>query len=339
MRLRGSGSVEREREVIERQVHHMVGLVDDLLDVSRITQGKVQLKREPVEMADLVASAVEMASPLLESQRHELRLDLPNRGLTVDGDSARLAQVISNLLTNAAKYTPPGGQIAVEGRAEGQDVVLRVRDTGMGIERDMLPHIFEPFTQERQALDRAQGGLGLGLAIVRSLVQMHGGSVAVRSEGRGRGSEFEIRVPRLVRAAEPEADAGRDPSTLPVHANAPRVLIVDDNEDAAFMIAEMLQLYGYDTRFAHDGPSALTTALEFRPQVAILDIGLPVMDGFELARRFGEHADLRDTRLVALTGYGQDGDRARSASAGFRAHLVKPVDPEQLRGVLDQLTR
>jgi signal transduction histidine kinase/DNA-binding response OmpR family regulator len=339
MRLRGSDAVEREREVIERQVHHMVGLVDDLLDVSRITQGKVQLKREPVEMADLVASAVEMASPLLESQRHELKLDLPKRGLTVDGDAARLAQVISNLLTNAAKYTPPGGQIAVEGRAEGQDVVLQVRDTGIGIERDMLPHIFEPFTQERQALDRAQGGLGLGLAIVRSLVQMHGGSVAVRSEGRGRGSEFEIRIPRLVRSAKREADAGRDPQALPVHSNAPRVLVVDDNEDAASMLAEMLQLYGFDTRFAHDGPSALTTALEFRPQVAILDIGLPVMDGYELARRFGEHAELRDTRLVVLTGYGQDGDRARSALAGFRAHLVKPVDPEQLRGVLDELTR
>ncbi len=168
MRLRGSNAVEREREVIDRQVRHMVGLVDDLLDVSRITQGKVQLKKEPVEMSDLVATAIEMSSPLLEAQRHELQLDVPNRGLMVDGDAARLAQVISNLLTNAAKYTQPGGQIIVAGRVQGDDVVLQVRDNGIGIDREMLPHIFEPFTQEKQALDRAQGGLGLGLAIVRS---------------------------------------------------------------------------------------------------------------------------------------------------------------------------
>ena len=337
MRLRGSGALEREREVIDRQVHHLVGLVDDLLDVSRITQGKVQLKKERVEVADMVASAIEMASPLLEAQRHELAIDVPGRGLAVCGDAARLAQVISNLLTNAAKYTQPGGRITVEGRADGDDVVVCVRDTGMGINREMLPHIFEPFTQERQALDRARGGLGLGLAIVRSLIQLHGGSVAARSEGRGRGSEFEVRVPRLLSSEDREPGTVARGFAPPPRSNAPRVLIVDDNEDAAAMISEMLEIYGYQTRFAHDGPSALSSALEFRPQVAILDIGLPVMDGFELARRFGEHADLRETRLVALTGYGQDSDRARSASVGFRAHLVKPVDPDRLRSVLDQL--
>jgi len=340
MRLRGSDAVEREREVIDRQVRHMVGLVDDLLDVSRITQGKVQLKKEPVEMSDLVASAIEMSSPLLEAQRHELKLDVPKRGLTVDGDAARLAQVISNLLTNAAKYTQPGGQITVEGRIQGDDVVLLVRDNGIGIDRDTLPHVFDPFTQEKQALDRAHGGLGLGLAIVRSLVLLHGGSVAARSDGRGRGSEFEIRIPRLVRSGHREIGNESSAPAAPVfRADAHRVLVVDDNEDAAVMVAEMLRLYGFETRTAHDGPSALARALDFRPQVAILDIGLPVMDGFELARRFGEHAELRDTRLVALTGYGQDSARARSASGAFRAHLVKPVDPEHLRSVLDNLVR
>ncbi len=339
MRLRGAGAVEREREVIDRQVRHMVGLVDDLLDVSRITQGKVHLKKEPVEMSHLVANAIEMSSPLLEAQRHELKIDVPKQGLIVDGDAARLAQVIANLLTNAAKYTQPGGQITVEGRVLGDDVVLLVRDTGIGIDREILPHVFEPFTQERQALDRAHGGLGLGLAIVRSLVSLHGGSVAARSEGRGRGSEFEMRIPRLVKSDYRQVgDETRAPSPV-IRTNASSVLVVDDNEDAAIMVAEMLEIYGFETRVAHDGPSALTSALEFRPRVAILDIGLPVMDGFELARRFGEHAELRDTRLVALTGYGQDSDRARSAAGGFRAHLVKPVDPERLRSVLDHLLR
>ena len=339
MRLRGANNVEREREVIDRQVRHMVGLVDDLLDVSRITQGKVQLKKEPVEMSDLVASAIEMASPLLEAQRHELKVDVANRGLMVDGDAARLAQVISNLLTNAAKYTQPGGQIIVAGRVEGDDVVLVVRDNGIGIDREMLPHIFEPFTQEKQALDRAHGGLGLGLAIVRSLVSLHGGSVAARSDGRGRGSEFEISIPRLVRSGHREVGDESNAPAPAVRADAHRVLVVDDNEDAAAMVAEMLNIYGYEPRTAHDGPSALTSALDFRPQVAILDIGLPVMDGFELARRFGEHAELRETRLVALTGYGHDSARARAASGAFRAHLVKPVDPDRLRSVLDSLVR
>ena len=336
MALKGDTGVEAERRIIERQLVHVTRLVDDLLDVSRITQGKIQLKREPVELAGVVASAIEMASPLLERQRHELTLNLPQRGLAVEADAARLAQVVSNLLTNAAKYTPPGGRITVTGNLEGGDVMLTVRDTGIGIERQMLPQIFEPFTQERQALDRAQGGLGLGLAIVRSLVQLHGGTVVARSEGPGRGSEFEIRIPRAAQSGvRPVVDATARTPVPP--AGAPHVLVVDDNRDAAMMLTEMLDFYGYQTRAAYDGPSALASALEFRPQVAILDIGLPVMDGLELARRFADHPELRDTQLIAVTGYGQEADRSRSAEAGFRAHLVKPVDPEKLRALLDGL--
>jgi len=339
MRLRYKGVAEKERAVIERQVDHLVRLVDDLLDVSRITRGKVGLKRERVELSEIVARAVETASPLLEQQRHHLAVDVPPRGLTVDADVGRLVQVVSNLLTNAAKYTGSGGRIAVEGGRRGDEIVLSVRDDGIGIDIEMLPRIFELFAQERQALDRSQGGLGLGLAIVRSLVVMHGGSVSASSEGRGRGSEFTVRLP----ACEPRGAAlpGVPPcgAALEAEARAPeggalRILVVDDNTDAALVMADWLSAVGYTTRVAHDGPSALRLAEELVPDVAVVDIGLPVMDGYELARRLREVPALEHIHLIAVTGYGQSEDRQRSREAGFDVHLVKPVQPEQLAPLL-----
>ena len=334
LRLRGIDAGERERAIIERQVRHLVAMVDDLLDVSRITRGKILLKRTPVEVHDVITRAIEVASPLLEHHQHDLAVAVPRQGLGVLADPERLAQVVSNLLTNAAKYTPAGGRIRVDAQREADEVVLRVSDTGIGIDPQILPSIFELFTQDRQALDRAQGGLGLGLAIVRSLVALHGGSVTARSDGPGRGSQFVIRLPRIEVAQAPNQPepAGRAP--VAAGNGGLRVLVVDDNDDAAMMLTEILGVSGHVTATAEDGPRALEAAARFRPDVALLDIGLPVMDGFELARQFRADPELRNMRLIAVTGYGQEHDRRQSAEAGFDSHLVKPVDVDQLLGLL-----
>ena len=338
LKLRGVEAAERERAIIERQVRHLVTLVDDLLDVSRITRGKVDLKRVPVELAEVVAKAIEMASPLLEQQRHDLRVEVPRSGLTLLGDPNRLAQVVANLLNNAAKYTEPGGIVQLSAGLEGDAVALRIRDTGVGIAPEMLPRVFDVFVQEGQTLARSRGGLGLGLAIARSLVTQHGGTIAAESDGPGRGSTFIIRLPHV-----------SAPATLAMPLNAPtvadaagaavprRVLVVDDNVDAAELLAEVLASFGCAVRTVHDGPAALVAAEAFKPDVALLDIGLPVMDGYELARRLAQHPMLADVRLVAVTGYGQRQDRERSARAGFHAHLVKPLDATQLHSTLTQL--
>jgi signal transduction histidine kinase len=334
MKLHGPQGSERAREVIERQVMHLTRLVDDLLDVSRIARGKVELKREVIELAEIVAKAIEMASPLLEQRNHALTVDVPRHGLAVDADPTRLGQVVSNLLTNAAKYTPPAGRITVRARAEGGELMLSVQDTGIGIGPEVLPRIFEMFVQDIQASDRALGGLGLGLTIVRNLVERHGGSVSVRSDGPGRGSEFLVRLPRVERAAQaaevrlPAARGGK------LSVELPRILVVDDNADGAEMLAEILIEKGYDTRVAHDAPTALRVAAEFSPNVAFLDIGLPVMDGYELASHLRELPGLRGLRLIAVTGYGQESDRQRTREAGFHDHLVKPVDIDSLVSVV-----
>jgi PAS domain S-box-containing protein len=339
MRLRGIVGGERERTVIERQVTHLTRLVDDLLDVSRIARGKIQLKEELVELADVVAKAVEMTSPLFEQRAHTLELDVPRGGLPARGDATRLSQVISNLLTNAAKYTPAGGHITVRATEEQEQVVLRVRDTGIGIAPDVLPHVFDLFVQGRQALDRSQGGLGLGLTIVRNLVEQHGGSVSASSQGRGAGSEFVVRLPKATVGAVSQglhaahAEAGIATTTT---AGGPRVLVVDDNVDAAEMLAAALTAKGYETMVAHSGPAALLAAETFRPAIGFLDLGLPVMDGYELATRLRDLSDLPSMRLVAVTGYGQKSDRRKTRQAGFHHHLVKPVD---LRAVDEVLTR
>jgi len=336
LKLRGVTGIEHECGIVERQVRHLVRLVDDLLDVSRITRGAVELRKERVVVADVVARAAELAGPLLDQRRHALTVEVP-RSLAVAGDPGRLAQVVANLLSNAAKYTEPEGQIAVTAVAEGDQVRLAVRDNGVGIDEAMLPQIFGLFVQERQSLARSDGGLGLGLAIVRSLVELHGGTVEVQSDGRGRGSEFTVRLPdastlRSAETASPVLHAM--PET---NASGVRVLVVDDNFDAATLLAEMLLSFGYEAHAVADGPTALTEAARINPHVALVDLGLPVMDGFEVAANLVSQAS-RPIALIAVTGYGQDRDRQASADAGFVAHLVKPVDMDQLRAVLASVT-
>jgi signal transduction histidine kinase/DNA-binding response OmpR family regulator len=337
MTLRGDAGAEKERAVIDRQVRHVVRLVDDLLDVSRIARGKIELKREHVELAPIVAKAIEMTSPLIEQKHHALDVRVPATGVAVYGDPTRLQQVVLNLLTNAAKYTEPRGRISVAVSRHGDVVELRIRDSGIGIDASMLPHVFDLFVQDRQALDRAQGGLGLGLAIVRNLVELHGGTVTVASDGRGHGSEFLVSLPastgELTAEASPAAGGavGR-----PGHAIL-RILIVDDNEDAAGFLAEALTLAGFDTRAAHDGPAALRIVDTFEPDVALLDLGLPVMDGYELAEHL--HRPERRPVLIAISGYGSERDQHRSQASGFDTHLIKPVDVNELIARLRRLER
>jgi PAS domain S-box-containing protein len=336
MKLQGPHGSERARTVIERQVRSLIRLVDDLLDVSRIARGKVELKTETVEIAEVLADAIETASPLIEQRAHTLRVEAAASGLRVDADPTRLSQVISNLLTNAAKYTPPGGEITVAAARLGDEIVLRVRDTGIGIAPEMLPRIFDLFVQDRQSVERAEGGLGIGLTIVRNLVERHGGSVSAQSAGPGLGCELVVRLPASGAAAE-LAGAHPAPAAPPravLRAGAPSVLIVDDNEDASTVLATLLAHLGHATRVAHDAPAALRTAADFLPDVAVVDIGLPVMDGYELAAHLRQLPGLADLHLIALTGYSQESDRRRSQAAGFHHHLVKPVGVDALEAAM-----
>ena len=329
MKMNGETGAAREREIIERQVGHLIGLVDDLLDVSRITRGKIQLRREPLEIAPVVASAVEMVSPLLEQRAHSLRVELPSRPLRVYADRIRLGQVIANLLHNAAKYTEPGGRVTIAATEDADSVRVAVSDTGIGIAPELLPSLFDLFTQGERSIDRSQGGLGLGLTLVRSLVRLHGGQVEARSEGPGRGSTFEITLPRLT--ADQAAHVPR-PTPYPAaqaRGRGRRVLVVDDNQDAADLIAEALRTVGFEVAVAHDGPSALEAAARLHPEVALLDIGLPLMDGYEVARHLRQQEN-GGIQLIAITGYGQDSDRARTRELGFAHHFVKPVDLQTL---------
>ena len=338
MKLRGIDGAERERTIIERQVGHLVGLVDDLLDVSRITRGKVELKKEHVELADVVANAVETASPLLEERRHNLDIRVPRRGCSIHADRERLAQVVANLLTNAAKYTEPRGSIEISAGHEGDAVVISVRDSGIGIDPAMQASVFDVFTQARQALDRSKGGLGLGLAIVRSIVTLHGGTVSVFSEGLGRGTTFTVRLPYAAMPHQESRDEAR-PVPPARTSGAGRILLVDDNRDSAEMLAEALSALGYATHVAFDAPGALRAVQELPFDVALLDIGLPVMSGYELAQRLRDSPASAHIALVAVTGYGQPRDRLASGDAGFDAHLVKPVDLEQVEHVVRTLTK
>ncbi len=325
MKYRGPLVFERERTVIERQVRHLTRLVDDLLDVARIARGQVQLERELIEASAIISRAVEIAAPLLEQRGHELGVDAPATGLLLDVDAARMTQVVSNLLTNAAKYTPPGGIITVSAASDGDEVRIVVADNGIGMSPELLGSAFDAFAQGSQGRDRALGGLGLGLAIVRSLVERHGGRVSASSEGQDRGSQLTIVLP----GPQPRgqlAPSARISTPAPVARTETRVLIVDDNEDAADMLAEVLGAQGCNVRVAYDGPAALRIAAEQAFDVALLDIGLPVMDGYELARHLREPRHLAELFLVAVTGYGQRSDRERALAAGFHEHLVKPVD-------------
>jgi signal transduction histidine kinase/ActR/RegA family two-component response regulator len=336
LKLRGDGRGPRELDVIERQTRHLIRLVDDLLDVSRITRGKVELRKAAIEIRDVLAKATEIASPLLEERRHHFRVDAPPRGLLLQADEARLAQVVANLLTNAAKYTDPGGHVVLSARREGHEAVIEVCDDGIGIAPTLLPRIFDLFVQGRQSSDRAEGGLGIGLALVRNLVSMHGGTVEARSEGVGKGSIFVVRLPALDSAPA----KGKRPSPVegPARSAASgtrRILVVDDNADARDLLTEILQRAGHEVRAADSGPGALALLEEFVPDIAILDVGLPAMDGYELGARLRADLGPRAPALVALTGYGQEGDRVRSKSAGFCAHLVKPLEASELLATID----
>ncbi|TFW24196.1 ATP-binding protein [Duganella callida] len=333
MRMRGGDYALKERAVIERQTRHLVALVDDLLDVSRVAEGKIQLHREVVEMADVVTRAIETASPLIEQKRHQLTVEVPATGLPVLADPGRCAQVLANLLNNAAKYTEPGGALAVRARREGGQVVVDVSDNGMGISAEMIGSVFERFTQARQALSRSQGGLGLGLAIARSMMELHGGSVEARSDGAGRGSVFTVRMPALQeRGAESGGGAERAAPAPAPHGLS--ILVVDDNEDAARALGEGLELLGHTVRVVFNAPDALALAPQFRPQIGLLDIGLPGMDGYELAMRLREQPGAGALHLFAVTGYGQDADRQQALAAGFESHLTKPVDLCRLDALL-----
>jgi signal transduction histidine kinase/CheY-like chemotaxis protein len=323
----GDGTLARVRSVMERQVDHLVRLVDDLMEVSRITRGKIELRRERTDLARVLSTAIETSQPLLDAAGHELAVDLPPGPLPLDADPMRLAQVFSNLFNNAAKYSERAGRIEVRARREDGEVVVSVRDQGIGIEAPMLPHIFEMFTQVDGTHRRSQGGLGIGLTLVRSLVQLHGGSVAAHSEGIGHGSEFVVRLPLAV--GEQPVAARRE---LVAGAAAPmRVLVVDDNRDAADSLGVLLGFLGYEATVAHDGASALRDIERVDPALVLLDLGMPEMDGYEVARRVREQPRWRHVVLVALTGWGQEEDRLRSRDAGFDHHLVKPTDMHNLQ--------
>jgi PAS domain S-box-containing protein len=341
MKLRQASAFEKERGVIERQVRHVVTLVDDLLDISRITRGKIELVHEPVDLGDTVAKALELAGPLMEERQHQVSLAVP-RGLVVLGDPVRLAQVLANLLTNSAKYTNPRGHIVISAtRSTPADdnpgeITLSVRDDGVGIEPELLPRVFHLFVQGQQALDRSKGGLGLGLAIVRTVVELHGGRVSAHSEGLGKGSEFRVTLPAHAVAASAAAQVSGISAPVPA-PGAARVLVVDDNPDALELLTEVLRFKGHDVRGALDAAEALEVAVALRPDVALLDIGLPVIDGYELARRLRSLPGLGSVKLAALTGYGQPNDKERARAAGFDEHLVKPISIEQVEAVLERL--
>ena len=314
-------------DIVQRQVGNLARLVDDLLDVSRITLGRIELKRRPVQLADMIAQATEVVEPLIRERRHRVSIT-SQRPLYVHGDPERLVQCVANVLTNAAKYTDPEGEIRVESRQEGGQAVVIVADNGMGISADLLPRVFDLFVQSDRTLDRAQGGLGIGLAIVKRLVEMHGGRVSAGSSGLRMGSVFEIRLPLIDRKDDVSATRAQ-PSALPR-----RILVVDDNEDAATSLAMMLATDGHQVESIYSPQDALERAATFRPDVALLDIGLPGMSGYELARRMRALPGLQHIRLVALTGYGQAEDKVHARSAGFDDHLVKPADVNALHQVL-----
>jgi signal transduction histidine kinase/ActR/RegA family two-component response regulator len=332
LRQRGNGW-GREHEIIARQVGHVVRLVDDLLDVSRVTRAKIRLHREQLELASAVARAVEMASPLLEERHHRLAVDVP-AGLTLVADPVRLAQVVANLLTNAARYTPPGGHVAVTARREGDRVAVEVADDGQGIGADLLPRVFDLFVQGARGPDRAEGGLGIGLALVKSLVALHGGTVEARSDGPGRGSTFRIVLPCEASVGPPAPVVALLPARTRTVPRL-RVLVVDDNVDAATLLADFIGRAGHTVEVAHDGPAALTAAEVRRPDVVVLDVGLPVMDGYEVAELLRQRHGAAAPAIVGVTGYGQERDRARSHEAGFLHHLVKPADPADVLAAVE----
>ena len=326
-------------EVIERQVAHMSRLLDDLLDVSRVTRSRLELKKSPTELTAVVASAVETARPMLDAKHHTLSVDLPTHAVRFEADLVRVAQVLSNLLINAAKYTDPGGQIRLRAAQEGKELLISVGDNGIGIAADMMPRLFTIFSQAEDVLGRAEGGLGIGLSLVRGLVTLHGGSVEARSDGPGRGSEFIVRLPIGAPAAAAQIGAPAQ-GTVPGGSAAGaglKILVVDDNRDAADTCATLLELSGHHVQIAYTGRSALELAETFRPHALLLDIGLPDFDGYQLAKKIRAAPWGGSIVLIALTGWGQEADRRRAFDAGFDHHLTKPIAPETVESLLQSL--
>jgi len=334
----GHAAVTEEAvDIARRQVEHMARLLDDLLDVSRFTRGNVQLRKTIVDLKSVLERAVETSRPLIEARGHEFLASIPDAPVWLEGDPTRLAQVVANLLNNAAKYTDPGGRISLTVAREGDEAIVRVRDNGIGLGVEMLPRVFDLFAQEDRSLDRSQGGLGIGLTLVRSLVQHHGGSIAAESAGPGMGSEFTVRLPVL-----PDEAASAQDTVVDSSATSPprlqRVLVVDDSRDAATSLAQVLTLWGHEARVAHDGSEAIEATMGETFDVVLLDIGLPGMDGFQVAKKIRERLGPDSPMLIALTGYGQESDFARSRGVGFSDHLVKPVSLDRLQALIDGWT-
>jgi PAS domain S-box-containing protein len=330
--------VRQTSQVISRQVRHMTALVDDLLDVSRLTRGLVDLDRSPLDIRHVVADAVEQVTPLIQSRRHRLALHLPPEMAKVNGDKKRLIQVVANILNNAAKYTPEGGNIVLSVEVHAAHVVIKVEDNGIGMEASLVARAFNLFTQAERTPDRSSGGLGLGLALVKSLTELHGGWVSCESQGLGKGSTFSVYLPRQVES-KGEPDRLHDGQTTEQEAAPLRILVVDDNEDAAAMIAMLLDALGHHVMVEHSSRKALERARQDAPQVCVLDIGLPEMDGIELAKRLRAQSETANALLIAVTGYGQDQDRQQTRAAGFDHHLVKPADIKQLSAILADIKK
>ena len=315
-------------DVIDRQVRHMSLLLDDLLDISRITRGTLVLRLQPTDLASTIDAAVETSRPMIDAKRHTLSIEIPDEPLRFSADPLRLAQMLSNVLTNAAKYTDPEGHIRLTASGAPEEVIIRVADTGIGISEDALPRVFEMFAQVSSARDRSEGGLGIGLALAKGLVELHGGKIEVHSAGLGRGSEFTIRLPKKPLAQVSRVDAAAAQPARPLLSR--RVLLADDNRDSAQTLAELLRLEGHAVTVVHDGPEALAVFAEFNPHVVLLDIGMPGLDGYDVARRMHESRPRPGVKLIAITGWAQEHDKTRAFSAGFDHHFTKPVDPQQL---------
>lgn len=335
MRLSGDDPtvLARMRDVVEHQVRHLARLVDDLLDVARFTQGKIQLRKEWLDVASVAAQAVEAARPALEARRHALTVSVEAGMPRIEADPTRLRQIVANLLDNAAKYTDPGGLIELSAGREGDELVIKVRDNGIGISAEMLPRVFELFSQADSSLDRSRGGLGIGLTLVKSMVAMHGGRILASSEGLGLGSEFSVILP--TRGRRNSSEKSTDTSSTDSRAVSRRILVVDDNRASADSLALILELSGHVSRVAYDGLEALEITTSFRPEVVLLDIGLPDMDGFEVASQLRQRADLKRLILVAVTGYGHDEVVSRMKQAGFDRHMLKPLDLDALLAMLE----
>ena len=343
LRLAGGDEQTRARviDTMERQTANVIRLVDDLLELSRINEGRIELRKERITLQAVMRGALETSAPLVEAAGQELVVQEPQRPILLHADPVRLIQVIANLLNNAAKYSERGGKVVLTARIEDSMAVITVRDNGIGIPPEMLDRIFEMFVQVDTSLERTRQGLGIGLTLVKRLVELHGGEVQARSEGRGKGSEFIVRLPAFADQRVAPPDATPPPALGGTERRRSglvryRILVVDDHHDSGESLATLLRLLGHEVRVVYDGPAALETARTFKPQVGLLDIGMPGMDGVELARRLRHDPNLPDLLLIALTGYGRDEDRQRSNDAGFNAHLVKPVDVAELNALLAQ---